>query len=81
MSNQINDMIVFGEKRNLENWFSPVAKVLFFFGGMTATYFFLQHSIFRDQTVSAQGGDVIFKFSGVSYAPPKCMDPLVRGNV
>ncbi|XP_067030926.1 lysosomal cobalamin transporter ABCD4-like isoform X2 [Acropora muricata] len=31
-----------------------------------------------DQTVSAQGGDVIFKFSGVSYAPPKCMDPLVR---
>lgn len=33
----------------------------------------------RNETLNSQGGgDVIFKFAGVSYAPPKCVDPLVK---
>ena len=42
---------------------------------------FLEYSLLRNETLNSQGGgDVIFKFAGVSYAPPKCVDPLVKGK-
>ncbi|KAL9952743.1 hypothetical protein ACROYT_G040037 [Oculina patagonica] len=33
------------------------------------------------ENLAPHGSDIIFKLIGVSYAPPKCTDPLVQGKV
>ena len=42
-------------------------------------FLFASH-FFRDEKLASQGSDTIFKLSCVSYAPPNCEDPLVKGN-